>query len=451
MKRFIYLLGMLLSVSCGEQFLDLKPVSNIVTPTSADDFEALLDASTGLMNGNSSHALGLIGGDEFYVSDALWNSPNQWGPPPQERFAYVWNFSDIYEPETQDPDWNMAYRRILNANIALEGVDKYAKDDNTKWRIVKGRALFFRAINHYQLAQLFCKGYHAATAREELGLPLRLTSDLAIDSKRESLYTTYHQIEEDILTAIDLLPDTEVIYQRPSKLACYSLLARMYLNQGRYDEALAFCDRVLAVKDILFDFNDLDMSSNPFSSFSAMGNSHPEVIFSMDMRATVIASYGYFSVDTTLLASYENDDLRKNVYFMDYLGTTMFRGGYTGTGAFFSGFATDEIYLIKAEVLARKGAHTEAVGILNFLRQHRFSGSGSAILDSADPTEVLEWVLLERRKELFVRGVRWEDLKRLGSTGILLKRNLNGDSYSIAINRNVMWPFPQNVLNMGGY
>lgn len=453
MKYIGVLFLLVLSAGCGKQFLDVRPVANVVIPETVDDFEALLDASTGMMNANSTHALGLIGGDEFYVSDQIWNTPNQFGPPAYQRLAYIWDLRNLYEPITQDPDWNLAYRRIVNANIALEGEARYGDHNDDKWKVIKGRALFFRALNYYQLAQIFCKGYNEATAKQDKGLPLKLVSDLTTKPSISNLDETYGQIEKDILEAVELLPETETLFQRPSKLAAYALLARMYLNQGKYDEALRYCDRILAINDNLFNFNKLDMSSNPFNTFSGI-NHHPEIIFAFEMRGIEIASYGYFNADTVIYNMYDNNDLRKEVFFMDYSGTTMFRGGYQATGAFFSGFATDEIHLIKAEILARKKITDEALHILNFLRSYRFKEGHLSELKSDKPEEVLDWVLRERRLELFVRGVRWEDLKRLGTengTGIELERNLNGVRYSVTIDRNFVWPMPRNVMDLGGY
>ncbi|WP_448139251.1 RagB/SusD family nutrient uptake outer membrane protein [Sphingobacterium siyangense] len=454
MKYTIFLTFIVFMAGCGKSFLDEKPVSNLVIPETVDDFEALLDASTELMNVNSSHALGLIGGDEFFVPDNLWNSPNQFGPPAYQRLAYVWKLENLYEPTDQDPDWNLAYKRILNTNVVLEGEEKYGNVNEHKWQVIKGRALFFRALNYYQLAQIFCKGYNSSSAREDRGLPLKLTSDLKVKPNLSTIEDTYLQIEHDVKNAIELLPQEEKILQRPSKLACYALLSRMYLNQGRYEDALLYANKLLSIKNELFDFNDLDMSSNPWSSFAEIGNKHPEMILNIDMRSTTIASYGYFNTDTTIYRLYDENDLRKEVYFMDYLGTCMFRGGYSGTGAFFSGFATDEIYLIKAEILSRLGNIKEALNLLNLLRIKRFKKGSYIALESNKIEEVFKWVLRERQIELFVRGVRWEDLKRLGNempNGIIIERKLNGERYSIKIDDGFAWPFPRNVMDLGGY
>lgn len=454
MKKILLLLSIsIIITSCGKAFLDAKPIANIVIPQSAEDFEAILDGATGKMNWNSTHAFGIIGGDEYYVTDATWNAPNQFGPSASERHAYNWDINNLYEPITQNADWNLAYHRILNANIVLEGVEKY-RDTNPKWRVIEGRALFFRAINYYQLAQLFCKGFDQATADTDRGLPLKLISDLTERPKISTLKETYKQIEDDIQGAIDRLPKTEAILTRPTKLACYALLARLTLNQRRFDESLSYSNKILSVKSELFDFNKLNMASNPFSSFSDITKPHPEVIFELYTRTTAIISYGYFNADTLLYKLYLDNDLRKEVYFMDYIGTTMFRGGYGGNGAFFTGFATDEIYLIKAEILARQKNTVESLNLLNKLRALRFKKDTYIPLTSTDPDEVLQWVLRERRLQLYVRGVRWEDLKRLGSefgNGIHIQRKINNEVISTNIDNNFAWPIPLNVMELGGY
>jgi len=86
-----------------------------------------------------------------------------------------------------------------------------------------------------------------------------------------------------------------------------------------------------------------------------------------------------------------------------------------------------EQYLIRAEARARLGKLTEAIQDVNIIR----SRAGIAILEnmnsSFSESEVLNLIILERRKELFSEwGHRWFDLNRLGKSEILaLKENSN--------------------------
>jgi starch-binding outer membrane protein, SusD/RagB family len=68
----------------------------------------------------------------------------------------------------------------------------------------------------------------------------------------------------------------------------------------------------------------------------------------------------------------------------------------------------------------------------------------------ADAAAALDTILVERRKELAFRGIRWSDLRRLNKEGrnITLTRNLNGMSYTLTPNSNLYTlPIPPDVLS----
>ena len=67
--------------------------------------------------------------------------------------------------------------------------------------------------------------------------------------------------------------------------------------------------------------------------------------------------------------------------------------------------------------------------------------------------EALDTILVERRKELAFRGIRWSDLRRLNKEGwnITLTRNLNGVMYTLPPNSELYTlPIPPDVINSSG-
>src|SRR5690606_19809570 len=108
-------------------------------------------------------------------------------------------------------------------------------------------------------------------------------------------------------------------------------------------------------------------------SFPAYGEQHPEVIFMNSVYVPTIMRDTYFNADSNLLKLYEPGDLRKVALFIAEDDAVLFRGSYEGTANFFTGFATDEMYLVSAECAARTGELTKALARLNELRKHRFT------------------------------------------------------------------------------
>src|SRR5690606_13698384 len=126
-------------------------------------------------------------------------------------------------------------------------------------------------------------------------------------------------------------------------------------------------------------------------------------------------SQSYRKVDTTLYTMYADDDLRRTLFFREQDGHVYFKGNYDGqnTSALFNGITSAEMLLTKAECLARKGKSSEAWNVLSELLRYRYSNNNFNEVMPIGATNVLNFVLNERRKELLFRGIRWIDLRRL--------------------------------------
>ncbi|MDR2284858.1 MAG: RagB/SusD family nutrient uptake outer membrane protein, partial [Sphingobacterium sp.] len=120
-------------------------------------------------------------------------------------------------------------------------------------------------------------------------------------------------------------------------------------------------------------------------------------------------------IDNGLYSSYQVNDYRKKLFFNKRTDDSYsFKGSYTGFNVqnTFVGLTVPELYLTLAECYARLGKLTESQEALNKLLTKRYKSN--FVLPSFGSKEVLlDYVLLERRKEMLLRGVRWSDLRRL--------------------------------------
>ena len=118
----------------------------------------------------------------------------------------------------------------------------------------------------------------------------------------------------------------------------------------------------------------------------------------------------------------------------------------------FDGVSTNEIYLIRAEANARQGKTTDAMRDLNELLAMRHTDT-FVPLAASSPSHALDLILLERRKELLMRGLRWVDIKRLNKegAGITLKRTVEGVEYMLSPNDlRYALPIPEDVITLSG-
>ncbi len=446
----------LISQACSElPFLNVHPDNARVVPSTLDDLQAILD-NTRAINGMTTTGsgvtpiLGEVSADDYYIS----------------RKAYIPSFSSTmmacYRWETGNgfsipstTDWTMPYQGILYANLVLDGleVNKATDGGDTRWPVLKGGALFHRAHFHYQLAQVFCPAYQTETAASKKGIPLRLSADVNERMVRVSLEETYKQIVGDLVASIDLLPDRAAYPTRPSRMAAFGLLSRVYQTMGDHANALKYADLCLAIDNGLLDYNSLDANEPyPIPRFNE------EVIYACLLGLNVgefapvrtVAS----SIDTILLDMYAPEDLRLDLFFAkpraaDKKGLE-FRGSYDGNLACFSGIARDEIYLIRAEALARQGETGLALACLNTLLNARYKTGTFNAVHAADTDEALAIILEERRKQLLMRGLRWTDIKRLNLEPRFarpLVREFEGVRYVLPPNdERFAFPIPDDVI-----
>lgn len=450
----------LIITSCKKDWLDAKPDKSLVVPSTIADYQSILDNSStfssDLIKFNGFQGgLKELGAGDFYVTTANWS-----GADPVERNSYVWA-TEIFD-QSSPGDWIYPYKRIYYANIVLDGSEKIKPaNDNEQvaWRGVKGGALFFRAFNHYEIAEGFCKPYDKTTAFSDLGIPLRLNSNFNEPSVRSSVKKTYEQILSDLKQSADLVPvavptGTTPLYKlRPTKAAAFAMLARVSLAMNEYDSALVYSDKCLQLYNALMDYNT---DPNITTGAPSIKRFNPEVLFQTEMVNYLLFRENRLIVDSTLFQMYDANDLRKSIFFRLVSNNVSFKGSYNlDLRNLFSGLATDEVYLIRAECNARKGNTALAIADLNTLYQKRWKNTVPYIsITAIDANDALRKVLAERRKELCFRGLRWTDLRRLNKESqfqVTLKRVVNNQTYTLPPNDpKYVLPIPPGIVQLSG-
>lgn len=435
---------------CSDAFLEKKPSSEILLPNTLEDIAGLLENTAVLQY---TPGLPQMSADEYFIvgEDAFHSLVD-----PITRNAYIWQV-DLYEGKESIQDWNIPYTQVFYANSVLELLAENKENDRDRIGFLTGWALFVRAHAFYSLAQNFCGLYDPATAMSQNGIPLRLRADADMVVPRSTLEETFQRIFEDLHTAVGKLPDqvSQLYRNHPSKAAVHALLTRIYLNHGDYAKAESHADTTLALYDRLVDYNGISTTSaTPFA------NALDEVLYYTTQITSYNQTTGYnsqlaFGVDESLIAEYGANDLRLNIFFLkNTLGNYNVKRGYVNAGAYpFTGLATDEVYLAKAECLARRGETDTSMDVLNLLLEKRHS-SGSHVPKTATSKEdALATILTERRKELVWRGLRWQDLKRFNKegTGVALERNMDGNNYHLPPNGpRYVFPIPNDEIALSG-
>ncbi|CAM4423124.1 SusD family protein [Pedobacter westerhofensis] len=453
--KFFKILLMILwigSSSC-EKYLDIKRTNTQSPISNANDLQLLLD--NGLMNAGSPSDMNLSM-DDFYVDSSAYFSDNVSG---EDRDFYGWSGTAIRS--SAGLQWQNTYNVIYNANLIVEYAEKFIKDGQSNTQLLneeRGAGLFYRAWGHWQIAQLFAKPFSSANANTELGIPLKLNSDINDKVSRGTLQQTYNQIVNDLKEAISLLPIKVTISSRPSKVAGYGMLARVLQSMEDYEQALSNANSALQIYNQLLDFNTLDtLSVAPFAIYNN------EVIFHNITTNSSLLEPGTDSdpiaqINPELTAMYSSNDLRKKLFLKRNTNASKsyrFSGNYNESASsfLFNGLAVDELYLIRAESYARNGNISSAMADLNILLRTRWASGKYIDMTATSAEDALTKILVERRKELLMRGLRWTDLRRLNKDprfATTLRRTLAGSIFTLPPNdsRYVLL-IPNTVIQFG--
>jgi hypothetical protein len=418
-KKVIFMLvaGLLSLGSCKQSFLDLKPYDSLPATdalrTEADLSTALNGMYSTLRNANlygrTIPFIGDLSADNVYLS-----ASNSGRYPQQYQLAVSVQNADIQNT------WTLAYTTILQANNIINSqvassaiVSQY-----------KGEALTIRALMYWELVKLFAKPYTADPASP--GVPLVLTYDQTLRPARNTVKEVYTQITTDLNQAFTQMAGTRPNSSYVTKYVAEALLAKVYLYQADYANALKSAQEVITNGgySLIAPANLNAYWANPTPRTDKM-----ETIFevSIDGVANVgfdalanmynPAGYGDGLVTTDLYNLYSTTDARRELIV-------------TGTRAGASVYIVNkyqnvtnnadkddskviryaDVLLIAAESAARTGNEATARTLLNQLAQNRDPSFAGYTVSGAD---LINAIITERRKELAFEGDRFDDLNRL--------------------------------------
>ncbi|UJP64881.1 RagB/SusD family nutrient uptake outer membrane protein [Mongoliitalea daihaiensis] len=418
-------------ISC-DSFLDQKPQQTFVIPESLSELQALLDNSDQVFNQTPGGFV--FAADEFKITEQGFNAINL-----VAREFYSWD-PEAFIAQENLGDWNRPYQQVFVANLVLEGLERIpANQRNDEWNRIKGQALFCRGFAVFNLVQLFADPYSPSTAGNSFGLPYPTASNINLRYDRETLEITYRKLIDDLLQASDLLPTDTPILTRPSKAAAYLMLAKSYLIISEFQLAEEFASKSYALKNDLLDYNELNPSAaRPIPAFNV-----EQVYYCLQLSISQFSNQIHF--DESFINSYDEDDLRKSIFFQLNPSTRLinFKGSYTGNLLSFGGLAVDETIFVLAEAKLRNGNHQEASALVNHLLKFRFKDGEIIPVDFQNESDALKMLFEEKHKQLVFRGTRWTDLRRMMVEGRLTETlsKTVGENVFTLIPREPKWTY----------
>ncbi|HEX3165784.1 MAG TPA: RagB/SusD family nutrient uptake outer membrane protein [Chitinophagaceae bacterium] len=356
----------------------------------------------------------------FSGNELQWTQNNTNAPAFQEFTTH-----DLTPPNRNVAAfWKDGYNYIYRANAILEGIAASAGMTADGKKLVEGEAKFIRGFCYFYLVNLFGD------------VPLVLITDYRANMKmaRTPSATVWEQILNDLKDAKQLLPANYPTPERlrPNRATVGALLARAYLYLGRWAEAEAESDAIIAssVYGAALPAPDLVFKKESTETIWQLqpvraGINTNEAFFFL----TTVDTRPSYEITQNLLSAFEPNDKRKTQWigFSSPVAnpTWAFPAKYKdGTSAtvteYYIVFRLTEQYLIRAEARAHQGGSklAQAITDLNTVR----SRAGLPVANPADQNAFYLAMEKERQVEFFAEwGHRWLDLKRTNRAEAVLK------------------------------
>ncbi|MGI9526792.1 MAG: RagB/SusD family nutrient uptake outer membrane protein [Weeksellaceae bacterium] len=400
--KYITAFTLIFGLSSCDDYLDIEPKDRVIPETLEDYKQLLITGYNNFPETKSKTELrtDLVGFDEYDFSAESYKD------------IYLWNDTN-YDENTSAFDYDLLYRVIFYTNEVINtGGDKIEASSEKDQLMAEAHAL--RAYAYFELVNLFSDVYKEGS--NQRGVPIILDIDLESNFPPATLQEIYNQIHSDLDLALKLVQIKEFGENQTyhfSELAIKALQSRVNLYQGNYDKALEQLNAVLADKNTL-----LDLNNNPDSLLPNQVNSVEQVLV-LDYAVHDKVNQVTYANDF-LMAKYDSTDLRKSLFYS--LDDGRFEPVKGADKQTMSSIRTGELYLVKAELLARTGKLAEARDALITLVKHRKTPEGAANyatkIQNLNQSQLLDEVFEERARELAFEGYRWFDLRRYNQKAI---------------------------------
>lgn len=330
--------------------------------------------------------------------------------------------------------YGSAYSAINEANYLIDGIDHLENIPEWKRNFLLGSAYFFRALSYHSLIKIYAYEPGREVGGWDAGVvlrtePTRTDVDALTDQPRATNQEVYNVIVSDLEKAIDLLPEDMDSYdidfangtwRNPifwaNHQTALGLMARVQLYLENWDKAEEYATQAMDVTAA-----ELVGSDDYYDSWNSYPQQNPEALF-----ISIAASSGsgggiagwtqpryMFDVipSQSLIDSYEEGDVRLE-FFETYTDGFPVFTKWSGRN---SDTSTDdvpvmrypELLLIRAEAYFERGQDENALDDLNTLRVARGLDKFNSI-----PSDLIQEIMDERRRELAWEGHRWFDFKR---------------------------------------
>ena len=419
MKNIIYIIVFSLSFISCENYLDVEPIGQVI-PKSVEDYRSFLTSAYSI---SKSHKLLTT-----YRTDELSLKANTSGIEQYEDI-FIWN--DLNPgPLRLDFPYASIYNTIFYTNHVINSQSTMEGKLLEKEQLV-GEAHALRAMQYFELINLYAKPYNKLTATNDAGVPITTEYDSEKEYPVKTIEEVYTLILSDLNkaeTLININQQTLGYNYRFSILAVKAFKARVYLYQQEWQKSIDAANEALAINNQIQDLNS-DTSIMPSEYNSVESILALETIASFDLvnKATI---------SDDLIAAYnQTEDLRFSLYFNQNPNGS-YQSKKSAENKFKVSLRTADLYLTIVECLANLDKEILAKEKLIEFTKNRYTATGwndyKTTVNTLNLADLKQEILEERRREFAIEGHRWNDLRR--TTQPEITKIYNGTIYTLQKN-----------------
>lgn len=364
--------------------------------------------------------------------------------------------------------WNAAFNYIYEANAIIAGLQNNKAIPSKVSDQLTGESEFIRAFWYFYLVN------------EYGDVPLALTTDYNTNKNLSRIpkAQVYQQMISDLKNAETKLnsqyvdaTDTTIttVRVRPNQSVAAALLARVYLYNGDYIDAISESSKVInnpayhlisPLTPANYVFNISNNSEAIWQLYTPLpaslnGATQDGYLYILSGKPSSI------SLSTQLISAFEPGDQRFNIWVGSITsgGVTYYypwkykiyskNGSATNITEYIMVLRLAEQYLIRAEAEANMGDVTNLANAVNDLNVIRNRAGLPNYAGMTDKPSLLTAILHERQVELFSEwGNRWFDLNRTGIAGSVMGApgNVTQSKGGTWVSTDALYPIPLSEI-----
>lgn len=421
MRKYTYclLLGAALASSSCDSYLETKTYGQVLPETTADYVTLLHTHLRDIEEGHSDFIIGHY--NDFFklecFSDNLNASLHDSKIKLYNAPLYIGSAVNTHIYKSQN-----LYARIKDANIVLDQIAGKDGEEEQKYSAV---AYTMRGILYYNLLRDFCEPYDEAREDKMMGMPIAEEFDMEAKPGRGNIRALKEFIISDFEKAIKLNM-TDKKYLLTADVA-KAFMARTYFWCHEWEKAIKVAEDLLNRYPLVEgeEYVNMIQSVPPYETLPS------GVIFASFSKGE--ASYNFKNHYSKYSRCRPLDFDLVNLFVekgRDIRYAISFDKKFLNVKRLNSFVRSAEMYLIISEAYAHMGKNDKALKYLNNLRAKRISDYSPLTMNNLPAvdekemikvdalgnqlTPLMSSILHERRKELYMEGDRWYELKRNG-------------------------------------